>query len=90
MTSTRRSFFAQLAGGLVALKSGKALAALAASKMVVNPAWVNAPYEVVFSCAPGSFKRLVPSNYRGVSFAPDPWPLRLNYQGEVVEHFIGT
>ena len=62
----RRSFFTALAGGLLALKSGKALAVLAAPQkaaLVVNPAWVSAPYEVVFYCSPGTFKRLVPERF---------------------------
>lgn len=68
--STRRSFFAQLAGGLSLLAAGKfpdgpapydpKVLANTGLTWRANPAWVNAPYEVRFVMYPGTFVRLPP------------------------------
>jgi hypothetical protein len=64
MASSRRAFFAQLAGGLVALKSGKALAALAAPR--INPAWLTATHEVRFEGSFGSHRYVISRAWKPV------------------------
>lgn len=53
----RRKFIATAIGAIAAPNAVKALLT-EVPKLTINPAWLNAPYEVVYLCSSQSFQRL--------------------------------